>query len=152
MSRNISRLFDFSYHQLHLNSDKNIFYTKKNNVWIPTSVKQYIELANTISRGLLKLGVKPNDKIAVITTTNRVEWSILDIAILQIGAINVPLYPNISSSDYEYIINHSDAILCFVSDKDLAKKVSKIKDKTQLTDIYSFDTVKGFSSWESSWV
>ena len=149
MSQNISRLFDFAYHQLHLNSDKNIFYTKKNNVWMPTSVKQYIALANTISRGLLKLGVKPNDKIAVVTTTNRVEWSILDIAILQIGAINVPLYPTISSSDYQYIINHSDAVLCFVSDIGLAKKVSKIKDKTQLKDIYSFDSVKGISSWES---
>jgi len=149
MSQNISRLFDFAYHQLNLSSNKNIFYTKKNNVWIPTSIKQYIDLANAISRGLLKLGVKPNDKIAVVTTTNRVEWSILDIAILQIGAINVPLYPTISSSDYQYIINHSDAVLCFVSDIALAKKVSKIKDKTQLKDIYSFDTIKGVSSWES---
>ncbi len=111
--------------------------------------KKYIEQANTISRALLRLGVKPNDKIAVVTATNRAEWSILDVAVLQIGAINVPLYPTISSNDYEYIINHSDAVLCFVSNKDLYKKVGKIQSKTQLKDIYSFDTIKGVSSWKS---
>jgi len=97
----------------------------------------------------LRLGVKPNDKIAIVTSTNRVEWSILDVAVLQIGAVNVPLYPTISSADYQYIINHSDAVLCFVSDKELAKKVSKIKDKTQIQDLYSFDFVEGISSWNS---
>ncbi|MFK5959497.1 MAG: long-chain fatty acid--CoA ligase [Lutibacter sp.] len=149
MSHNITRLFDFAYHQLANNPQEKCFNTKVDNQWISTSTKSYIEQANTISRALLRLGIKPNDKIAVVTTTNRVEWSILDIAILQIGAINVPLYPTISSTDYQYIINHSDAVLCFVSDRILAKKVSKIKDKTQLKDIYSFDKVKNISTWKS---
>jgi len=61
----------------------------------------------------------------------------------------VPLYPTISSSDFQYIINHSDAVLCFVSDEELAKKVSKITAQTQLKDIYSFDEVEGILSWNS---
>jgi len=149
MTKNITRLFDFAYNQLANNPQSKLFNTKVNEQWIATSTEQYLEEANTISRALLRLGVKPNDKIAVVTSSNRVEWSILDIAVLQIGAVNVPLYPTISSSDYGYIINHSDAVLCVVSDKKLAEKVSKIKDQTQLTDIYSFETLKGFSSWES---
>jgi len=149
MNTNITRLFDFAYQLQKTNSQLKIFNTKLNNEWISTTTQQYIEQSNTISRALLRLGIKPNDKIAVVTTNNRVEWSILDIAILQIGAVNVPLYPTISSSDYQYIINHSDAVLCFVSDKELAKKVSKIKNNTQLKDIYSFDTIKNISSWES---
>ena len=149
MTHKITRLFDFAYHQLATNPQDKCFNTKIGDQWISTSTKSYIEQANTISRALLRLGVKPNDKITVVTATNRVEWSILDVAVLQIGAINVPLYPTISSSDYQYIINHSDAVLCFVSDKKLAKKVSKIKDKTQLKDIYSFDEVKNISSWKS---
>lgn len=149
MTKTATRLFDFAYLQLKNNPQLKLFNTKKNNEWIATSTIEYIELANTVSRALLRLNIKPGDKIAVVTTTNRVEWSILDLAALQIGAINVPLYPTISSDDYAYIINHSDAVLCFVSDKDLAKKVSKIKEKTQIQDLYSFDTLKNYSSWES---
>lgn len=149
MNHEITRLFDFAYHQLKNNPQEKCFNTKVGNKWVPTSTKQYLKQANTISRALLRLGVKPNDKIAVVTSTNRIEWSILDVAILQIGAVNVPLYPTISSSDYQYIINHSDAILCFVSDKELVKKVSKIKDKTQIKDLYSFDEIKNVSSWKS---
>lgn len=149
MPNKITRLFDFAYVQLKSNPQSNCFNTKIGDKWIATSTQQYIEQANTISRALIKLGVKANDKIAVVTTNNRVEWSILDIAVLQIGAVNVPLYPTITSKDYEYIINHSDAVLCFVSDKKLAKKVAKIKNKTKLRDIYSFDEIEEFSSWKS---
>ena len=63
---------------------------------IPFHHLEYVNQANAISRALLRLGVKPNDKIAVISTTNRTEWSIVDIGILQIGAQNVPFYPTIS--------------------------------------------------------
>jgi len=149
MAKKITRLFDFAYNQLETNPQTKFFNSKINGEWIPTSTEQYLKKANTISRALLKLGVKPNDKIAVVTTTNRVEWSILDIAILQIGAVNVPLYPTISSSDYQYIINHSDAVFCFVSDEELVNKVAVIKDQTQIKDLYCFDTLEGVSSWES---
>ncbi|MGV8945646.1 MAG: AMP-dependent synthetase/ligase [Lutibacter sp.] len=149
MTKNITRLFDFAYHQLATNPQQKCFNTKIDDKWIATSTQSYIDQANCISRALLKLGVKPNDKIAVITTNNRVEWSVLDVAVLQIGAVNVPLYPTISSTDYQYILNHSDAVLCFVSDKALASKVSKIKEQTKLKDIYSFDEVENFSSWKS---
>ncbi|MDP3357829.1 MAG: long-chain fatty acid--CoA ligase, partial [Lutibacter sp.] len=149
MAEICTRLFDFAYHQLATNPKEKCFNTKVGDRWISTSTQSYIDQANCISRALLRLGVKPNDKIAVVTATNRVEWSILDVAVLQIGAVNVPLYPTISSSDYQYIINHSDAVLCFVSDSALAHKVSKIKDQTQLRDLYSFETVEGISSWQS---
>ncbi len=149
MTEKATRLFDFAYLLLKNNKQPKLFNTKLNNKWIATSVHEYLNLANTISRALLRLGIKPTDKIAVVTTTNRIEWSVLDIAVLQIGAINVPLYPTIASKDYQYIINHSDAVLCFVSDKDLVKKVSNIKEQTQLKELYCFDSIKNIASWES---
>ena len=149
MTTKITRLFDFAYNQLETKPQLRCFNSKIGNNWVATSTEQYVSEANTISRALLRLGIKPNDKIAVVTTTNRVEWSILDVAIQQLGAINVPLYPTISSSDYQYIINHSDSVLCFVSDIDLYNKVVKIKDETKLKDIYSFDTLPNVSTWES---
>ncbi|MBI9041980.1 long-chain fatty acid--CoA ligase [Lutibacter sp.] len=149
MTTKKTRLFDFAYNQLEVKPQLKCFNSKIGDDWVATSTKQYLEKANAVSRALLRLGVKPNDKISVVTTNNRVEWNILDIAILQIGAVNVPLYPTISSSDYQYIIQHSDSVLCFVSDKELYEKVFKIKEETNLIDIYSFDTIENVSSWTS---
>lgn len=121
MSTEIKRLFDFPYYQLEKYNLKNTFVTKYNGKWEATSTKEYIAKANAISRGLLRLGVNKNDKIAVISTTNRTEWNICDIGILQIGAQNVPIYPTISKEDYEYVLNHSEATYCFVSDESVLR-------------------------------
>ena len=63
------------------------------------SIKQYREIVDNISYGFLALGVKPGDKIAQISS-NRAEWNFVDMAILQVGAVHVPIYPTISESDY----------------------------------------------------
>lgn len=65
----------------------------------------------------------------------------LDVRILQIGAVNVPLYLTFSDKDYEYILNHSDAKYCFVSDDVLFKKVNRILDKTSIKKIFSFEEI-----------
>lgn len=143
----VTRIFDFPYYQLEkYNLDK--AFTKKNNLhWESISSQEYINKANAISRGLIKLGVKPNDKIALISSTNRTEWNICDIGILQIGAQNVPIYPTISIEDYAYILNHSESVYCFVSDQDLALKIEAVKEKTKLKDVFTFDDVTGEKSW-----
>ncbi len=142
-----SRIFDFPIYQLQNNPLEKAFSTKKNGEWISISTQQYIESYNNVSRGLLALGIQKNDKIAVISTNNRTEWNILDMAILQTGAQNVPIYPTISSKDYEYILNHSGATYCFVSDVEILNKVEKVKDNTSLKDVYSFDQIEGVKHW-----
>lgn len=145
----ITRLFDFPYYQLEkYNSIPDALVTKNNGVWIKTSTEEYLEKANAISRALLKMGVKVNEKIAVISTTNRTEWNILDIGILQIGAQNIPIYPTISEDDYEYIMNHSEASYCFVSDAEVLRKVNLIKNKVPLLkEIYSFNEILNCKNW-----
>ena len=97
----VTRLFDFPYYQLeNYNLDKALV-SKKNGEWIATSTREYLDKANALSRGLLRLGVQPNDKIAIISMTNRTEWNICDIGILQTGAQNVPIYPTISEDDFK---------------------------------------------------
>ncbi|MFY0604101.1 MAG: long-chain fatty acid--CoA ligase [Flavobacteriaceae bacterium] len=149
MDSPISVLFDFPYYQLENYALENCFVSKSNNNWKGISTNEYVNLANTVSRSLLKLDVKPGDKIAVITTNNQPKWHILDIGILQIGAQNVPLYATLSEKDYAYILNHSDATYCFVSDNDLYEKVNRIKDKTQLKNIYTFEDIDTDYSWGS---
>jgi len=145
---NITRLFDFPYYQLEkYNLDKALV-TKYNGEWIATSTQEYINKANAISRGLINLGVQPNDKVAIISMTNRTEWNICDIGILQTGAQDVPIYPTITQEDYEYVLNHSEAKYCFVSCQEVLNKINAIKHNVpSLKGIYSFDTLDGCPNW-----
>ncbi|MFO8146145.1 MAG: AMP-dependent synthetase/ligase [Bacteroidota bacterium] len=144
----IKRLFDFPYYQLENHPLEKALGTKYNGTWETLSTQQYIDKANAISRGLLRLGVKPNDKIALISSSNRTEWNIMDIGILQLGAQDVPIYPTISEEDYEYVLNHSEAIYCFVSDLEVLEKVNAIKDRTHLKEVYCFDEIEGCKNWK----
>lgn len=139
----ISRLFDFPYYQLKHKPTDAALVTKKDGKWEKTSTQDYINKANAVSRALLRIGIQKDDKIAVISTNNRTEWNIMDIGILQLGAQNIPIYPTISPEDYEFILNHSDSIYCFVSDAEVLAKVKKVMHKTKLKDIYSFDHIEG---------
>ena len=145
----VTRLFDIPYYQQTKYPLGDAFATKYNGKWEKTSTQTYIQKANCVSRGLLRLGVKKDDKIAVISSTNRTEWHILDIGILQIGAQNVPIYPTITLEDFEYILNHSECKYCFVSDKVLLDKITSIKNKLpHLITIFTFDTVEFAHSWQ----
>lgn len=139
----IKRLFDFPYYQLKHKPNDAALVTKYNGTWTPMSTKDYLDKANAVSRALLKMGVKKGDKIALISSTNRTEWNIMDIGTMQVGATNVPIYPTICAEDYEYVLNHSESIYCFVSDIEVLEKLNKIKDKTKLKEIYSFDHIEG---------
>ncbi|WP_114492159.1 AMP-dependent synthetase/ligase [Candidatus Ulvibacter alkanivorans] len=138
------RLFDFPYYQLHKYPQEHSLVTKYDGKWVGISTQEYIDKASALSRGLIKMGVQPNDKIAIISMTNRTEWNICDIGILQTGAQDVPIYPTVSEDDYEYVLNHSESIYCFVSCKEVLEKINKIrKNVPSLKEVYCFDTIDG---------
>lgn len=143
----IKRLFDFPYFQLENAPLEKSMVTKRNGRWEAISSREYIDKANAVSRGLLQLGIQPNDKIAVISSNNRTEWNILDIGLLQIGAQNVPIYPTVSEEDYEYVLNHSESIYCFVSDQEILDKLNIIRANTSLKGVYSFDELPECENW-----
>src|SRR5690606_3999870 len=144
----IYRLFDIPYYQKGNFPLSNAFVTKYNGKWEAISTEEYIEKANQISRALLDMGIKKGDKIALITSSNRTEWNIMDIGILQLGAVTVPIYPTISAEDYEYILKHSESLYVFVSDQEIFDKLNKVKlNIPKLRGIYSFDEVTGCANW-----
>lgn len=135
------RLFDYLYDQLREHPLDRAFGTKTadGGQWQYRSTAQMVELANRASLGLLQLGLRPGDKVATVVYKTLPEWVALDYAMLQIGVLNVPMYPTISSREYEYILNESEAQYCFVGDGDLYDKVLAAKEKTPgLKDIFSF--------------
>lgn len=144
----IKRTFDFALNALEQYSRDDMFVTKYDGKWEKTSTIDFIALGNKISRGLLKLGIKPGDKISLITTATRTEWAVMDFGISQIGAVSVPMYPSISPEDYDFIFNNADVKYCFVSDKELYDKVMKIRENvSSLEGVFSFDQVSGAPNW-----
>ena len=144
----ITRLFDFPYYQQENFNISDALVTKQDGKWIKTSTEEYIAKANAISRALVQMGVQKNDKIAIISTNNRTEWNIVDIGILQTGAQTIPIYPTISEEDYEYILNHSESMYCFVSDEEVLRKVNAIKSKVPtLKQVYSFNPIECCKHW-----
>lgn len=145
----ITRIFDFARHAHAKFPKRDMFVTKYKGEWKKISSLEFLNMGDKISRGLLKLGIKPEDKIALITSNTRTEWAVMDFGISQIGGITVPVYPSISSEDYEYIFNNAEVKLCFISDRELLKKVEMIKDKIpSLQGVFSFDEIEGTANWQ----
>ncbi len=143
----VTRLFDIPYYQLKTYPKSDALAAKINGKWVTHSTQEFINKANLVSKGLLKLGIQPGDKIALISN-NRPEWNMMDIGILQIGAVDVPVYPTISEADYKFIFNDAKVKLCVVSDEELLGKVMAIKDQVpSLQDVYTFNEINGAKHW-----
>lgn len=143
------RTFDILDYQIdNLPLEKSLS-TKFDGKWRSVSSQEFKKLGDFVAKGLIEIGVSKGDKIALITTNNRYEWNILDYAITCIGAINVPLYPNITVKEYEYILNHSESVYCFVSDKRLYDVIVKVKENVkQLLEVYIFDEIDESRNWK----
>jgi long-chain acyl-CoA synthetase len=141
------RLFEVPDHQLKNYPNSSMFVTKTAGIWVPISTSDFIDRTMNVARGLISMGVQAGDRIAV-ASSNRVEWNILDIAVQKTGAILVPLYPNISESDYLFILNDCAAKICIVSNQELADKISNVRGNVpSLCHLFSFDKLDSVPHW-----
>ena len=144
-TRNITRLFEIlTYYSETFPEQKTALSIKTSKGWVSYSPADYLRITNNLSYAFIKLGIMPGDKVGIIST-NRPEWNMLDMAIMQIGAITVPVYPTISEDDYKYIINHSEMKLAVVEGHEVMTKFSNILDETpNLKMVYTFKDRKRF--------
>jgi long-chain acyl-CoA synthetase len=127
---------------------------KENGEWIEYSTVKVSELVNRLSSGLLYSGIGPGDfsiegrdKVAVISK-NRPEWVMLDLAVQQVGAVLVPVYPTISEVELEFILKDANVKLIFVNDAALFEKVNALKKNLpNLKEIISFEKIDGVRNW-----
>ncbi|MBT7659500.1 MAG: long-chain fatty acid--CoA ligase [Bacteroidetes bacterium] len=146
--RQPTRLFDIPHYQLEHIPMKLMMTSKVGGEWKSYSTKEFTEAVDQASRALLELGVKAGDKVALISHNNRCEWNIMDHALLQIGAVDVPIYPTMTEADYEYIFNHSESIYCFVSNDELYQKVTNVLSKCEhMKKVFTFEQYKGMNHW-----
>lgn len=121
------RLFDLAFRQSNLYPNLSIMSHKVAGEWKNVSTESFLEQVNSLSRGLVELGVKPNEKVGLIADSS-LEWHIIDFAIQQIGAVVVAIYPNITDTDYQFIFNDAEIKLCIVSNKNLFQRLEAIRE------------------------
>ncbi len=118
--------------------------------WKHYTFSEFQHKANQVSQLLINLGVKKDDKIALIAA-NRPEWNFVDLGCLQIGAQAVPMYPTIAEKDYEFIFNDASIKFAFVGDETIYQKVIPLKGRVaSFIDLYSFDKIAGAKHFEES--
>ncbi len=143
----LKRIFDILPYQIENFSRIDAICGKENGAWQKYSSEKVKEIVDNFSLGLLNMGFTKGDKFAIISN-NRPEWNFVDLGILQIGGIDVPVYPTMNESEYNYIFNDAQVKLVFVSDKELLEKVKRVITKTKsVQDIYTFDKIDGAKHW-----
>ncbi|VAX16949.1 Long-chain-fatty-acid--CoA ligase [hydrothermal vent metagenome] len=120
---------------------------KEDGVWKKYSAQESQENIDQLSYGLLEYGIQPGDKIAIISN-NRPEYNFVDLACLQIKAVDVPIYPSISEKEYEFIFNQAEIKIVFLSSDDILQKVKNIQNRTPaLEKIYTFNKIENAAHW-----
>ncbi len=144
----ITRIFDLLEHS-KINHPKDVLLAgKHNSVWRTYSTAEFLNLVDQLSRGLVGLGIGKSDKVAIMSA-NRPEWNICDFGIIQLGAVQVPMYPTLAQSDIQYILADAEVKIVFVSDQILYNKVKVACDELNRgIKIYSFDEIRGASNWK----
>ncbi len=146
----VTRIFDL----LQLFQDKysgkeDVFACKKEGNWIKISATEYLQKVNEVSHALIAIGLKPGDKVATIMG-NRPEWNFLDMGIMQAGCIHVPVYPTLSSDNYQYIFQDAGIKLLFIGCPDAYFRVKSILHLIpSLQTFYILEKTKGVKHWDS---
>ncbi len=104
--------------------------------WREVSQAEAAEAVDELAHGLLALGVKKGDSFGMLART-RLEWVLLDFALAQIGAIPAPIYPSAAAAECCYILEHSNAVGCFVEDEELLAKIEDARPQ----HVYTIETL-----------
>ena len=106
--------------------------------WINVPAEDFVERVRNTALGLAALGIRPGDRIALLSE-NRPEWSIVDMAILSLGAINVPIYTTQAIEQVDYILSDSGAKAIFISNRRLFKHAQPALTKRALEHFIFFE-------------
>ncbi|MDZ4793115.1 MAG: long-chain fatty acid--CoA ligase [Bacteroidota bacterium] len=149
------RLFDCIEYHLERKPLEDMLAGKEAGQWKKYSTAEVKTIVDNLSAGLLSLGVscgdmtpEGRDKVAILCK-NRPEWIMVDLALQQIGAMLVPVYPTINVNELEFVLKDAQVKFAFVNDEDLFLKVLSLKEKVpSLKDIFTFEHVANAKHWK----
>ncbi|MBV8414457.1 MAG: long-chain fatty acid--CoA ligase [Verrucomicrobia bacterium] len=142
------RVFDLLQLQLERFPQPDAFAQKVGHQWKTYSTAESLEIVAALAWGLHTLGVRKGDRVANVSETNRVEWNFIDGAVMSLGAVHVPIYPNLSAEEFEFILSDSEAKLLFVSSERLHQLIAPLLRKLPALEyIYTYDPVNRIKQW-----
>jgi long-chain acyl-CoA synthetase len=140
---------------------------KQDGKWVDRSFDQVLEVARSLSLGLIDLGVAKGDKVSILANTCP-EWTYFDFAALSAGAVVVPIYQTNSPEECQYVLENSDAKVVVVEDDEQMEKVRAVRDQLpllehvvrmtgasedaiSLDDLAARGAARDASEWEARW-
>ncbi len=139
----LKRVFDILDKLKTFAPKSDILNAKENKKWVSYSLTDFIENANHVSAALLELGYKSGDRVALIAG-NLPQWNFVDYGCQQVNMPTAPVYPTISNEDLKYILNHCEAGIVFISDKNVYQKLVKLEaELPKLKHVFSFAHIEG---------
>lgn len=144
----ITRLFDLlELYKNEFRSLETMFNVRRGGVWQSSSARDYLENSRLISLGLLSLGVTKGTRIATVMV-NCPEWNFFDMGIMQIGAVQVPIYPTVSEETYRYILTDARVEYLIVSNAEIYSRISSVVAKIgSIKGIFCIEKVAGLRDW-----
>ena len=143
----ITRVFDILDLYKTTYKKEDVLSAKENKQWKKYSSEDLITKTNSVSYGLIALGLTDKDKVAIISN-NRPEWNFCDYGCQQANLVTVPIFPTISNTDLTFILNHGEVTTIFISDKSIyAKLVAIEKEIPNVKHIISFNPIDGVMSF-----
>lgn len=133
--RNIIEMFEDTSRKFR---EKVAMRYKEQGIWKEITWGKYYDLARKVACGLIQLGVKKGDRVALIGQ-NRYEWVVSDLGIVLAGGISVGLYPTLSPEQMEYAINHSESEIIFLEGEEQLDKLIEIWRKTKIRKAIIWD-------------
>lgn len=144
----IKTILDFLPYQIEHFPQEDALCCKEDGKWKKYSSQECKSIIDKVSVGLINSGIVKGDKIAIISN-NRPEWNFIDLGVLQVGGVGVPMYPNITEKEYEFIFNEAEVKLVFVSDEEIYNKIKNIRNNCPtLIEVYSFNIIQNVKNWK----
>lgn len=140
MDNGLKRLFDLLPHLAKQYQKDVILSGKSTGQWVSYSTDEYIANCNHFALGLAELGLKKGDKIITICNS-RPEWNVIDMGMSQLGVIHVPLYPNLTTEEYQYLIEHSEAKMAIIGNKVIFNRAKEAFSKYKNVKLYTVDEI-----------
>lgn len=144
--KDIKRTFDL----LDYNSGKGkhpALAQRKKGSWIYYSAAKYKLIVDQLSLGLIELGIRKGTRVATIIS-NSPEWNFVDLALAQVGALQVPISATLSDTNCQFIFNNADVEYAFVSNETYLFRHRKVLfDNKKLKKVFTIDLVPEMTNW-----
>jgi long-chain acyl-CoA synthetase len=129
MNESVSALFAVSAQRFNKRPAFQYFCKSQNN-WVTKNWQEVFDQVEVLAASLYALGVKPKDRIAIISNT-RPEWVVVDLAVMRVGAILVPIYQSSLSDQISYIMRDAGTTKIFVENQEQLAKIRNLPNADQ---------------------